>query len=875
MSKHSLRAAFTLGRQSAVAAQQVFTDRVAEIAAFDASLESLQRSLSVAELSPVIDRSLPRTNVLAYFGVGGIGKTALSQELEHRFTGQDQGSMGPRAAIRFDFAETSAFDIESYVLQLRAGFGHLARSWPAFDMAFGVYWERAHPGKPLQEFINQDSVLRRATRSVGLPEQISSTLVDIAGVALPGAAKAAEAIGGLLYGQAKKAIVRHRVLSKCELLSDLLDADADFETLSYFPYLLAWELDRVPSPQVRAMVLLDTFEEVTSQNTRDLERWLQRSVFLMPNVLFVITGRNRLDWADLTRSDELDFVGVQRWPNLQAGYLADEPRQHLVGYLSSNDADGYLAAALTQNDYPAIPTGIRDRIVAASAGLPLYLDLAVTIYLDILARGETPTESDFGQPLPAVAARILRDLEWDERDLLRAAALLEVFDLEALRVACPRVPDSAIRRFKDRPFLEFDPDRSWHYSLHTILRDAIRHADTDLRDSWSARERSDVATRVAAHLQVTATSAAASGDRSTHVAAIRQTIQLCLLTDQFFDWLVEGIQRLLISGGWGLLADLPSEGDGPVSALLIGVQGAKERRSGRLDSSIALMDAALGRSVLPQNLHSFLLLHRAHALRVAGRYADARVDYKILREIPGDFNPDARYWLADYDFLQGRFEKTLSELDQLPQEAAEPRGEILRLRGHVYRVNALFDRAEASYREALGLARETANIGAEGKALTDLVQTLAWCRPADALDIQGRALEVNEAVRNLVEIVKLHAATAVALTGLGRLDEADTEIERGLTLAVKCGYPGGFVWCWVARTFNTIKRYGGDGGREAAAHVATVVDDLRGNRFWSQIVGWWTGAESSDPDSSTRWIEGEDAARARWLAVCPGQRDGV
>lgn len=313
MSKLSLRAAFTLAQQSAVAAQQVFTNRVSEIAAFDASLESLQRSLSVAELSPVIDRSLPRTNVLVYFGVGGIGKTALSQEIEKRFTNHDQVSTKrARATIRFDFAETAASDIESYVLQLRAGLGHLARSWPVFDIAFGVYWERAHPGVPLEEFINHDSILRRVARSVGLSEQISSTLVDIAGVALPGAAKAVQAIGGLLYGQAKKAVVRHRILSECELLSDLLDTAADFDTLSYFPYLLAWELDRLPPPQVKVMVLLDTFEEVTSRNTRDTERWLQRSVFLMPNVLFVITGRDRIDWADLVRTDELDFVGVQR-----------------------------------------------------------------------------------------------------------------------------------------------------------------------------------------------------------------------------------------------------------------------------------------------------------------------------------------------------------------------------------------------------------------------------------------------------------------------------------------------------------------------------------------------------------------------------------
>jgi hypothetical protein len=36
----------------------------------------------------------------------------------------------------------------------------------------------------------------------------------------------------------------------------------------------------------------------------------------------------------------------------------------------------------------------------------------------------------------------------------------------------------------------------------------------------------------------------------------------------------------------------------------------------------------------------------------------------------------------------------------------------------------------------------------------------------------GRARETNEAVRNLVEIVKLRAAMAVALTRLGRLEEA-------------------------------------------------------------------------------------------------------
>ncbi|MEO7193201.1 MAG: tetratricopeptide repeat protein [Pseudonocardiaceae bacterium] len=281
------------------------------------------------------------------------------------------------------------------------------------------------------------------------------------------------------------------------------------------------------------------------------------------------------------------------------------------------------------------------------------------------------------------------------------------------------------------------------------------------------------------------------------------------------------------------------------------------------------MSSALDRPNLPGKLHRFLLLHRAHALRVAGRYADAGLDYRELWDTPGDFHSDAGYWLADYAFLQGRFGEALSALDQLPREATELQGEILRLRGHVYRVNGMFDRAEASYREALDLARAIANIGAEGKALTDLVQTLAWCRPAAALDIKERALEINEAVRNLVEIVKLRAATAVALTSLGDLDEAHAEIERGLATTGEFGYTGGLVWCWVARTVAEIARCGPDGGREAAERVSAIVGELGGNRFWSEIAGWWAGLEGSDHAGDTRWIEGPAAARARWLAVCP------
>jgi tetratricopeptide (TPR) repeat protein len=773
---------------------------------------------------------------------------------------------GERVAIRVDFRDPAAFSLESYVLRLRAGLGQLVHRWPAFDLAFSVYWERAHPGEPLEEFISRDSMLRRAARAVGLSDQVAGTVGEVVGSAVPGVVSATHRLTGLLYDRARRAIVRHRTLRRCELLTELLEADADQETLSFLPYLLAWDLDRLEPPHPRVVVFLDTFEQVNAQNSRDMERWVQRSAFLMPNVLFVVTGRDRLDWGDdARRGDGLDFTGPQRWPHLSAGHVGGDPRQHLVGFLSERDAHSYLESALTDNGQPAIPAPIRQRIVAASGGLPLYLDLAVTTYLDLATRNTAPSETDFGQPLPAVVTTIMRDLEREERDLLRSAALVDSFDLDMLRAACPDGTDAVLRRFRDRPFLEVDPSRPWPYSLHATLRDAVRQADVDLRDSWSRRERAAVAARIADHLARYARTAGDEGDRSGEIAAFGQALQLAIHTGQFFDWLVDAAERLLRSGSWDL--SLPRVQADPAAALVEALAGAGERRTGNVDTSIDQLTRTLSRGGLTDSLRRFLLLHRAHARRVAGRYADAAHDYQTLVEPSGRFAQEARYWLADYQFLDGQFTTALAALAKLDDGPADLRGEVLRLQGHVFRVNALFDRAEAHYRMALELARKTANPAAEGKALTDLVQTLSWCRPDEARRLHPDAAAINDGLRNKVELVKLHAALAVAMVNQGERAAAAAEIDAGTALTEQCRYPGGLVWCWVARTLLHVKAGDTEAARQAAREVTRIADELGGNRFWGETARRWAGIPDQPADAETQWIDGPAAAGGRWRAV--------
>src|ERR1022692_1244434 len=162
--------------------------------------------------------------------------------------------------------------------------------------------------------------------------------------------------------------------------------------------------------------------------------------------------------------------------------------------------------------------------------------------------------------------------------------------------------------------------------------------------------------------------------------------------------------------------------------------------------------------------------------------------------------------------------------------------------------------------------KKCGTIAAEGKALTKLVQTLSWNRPGAVAPLHMRAMEINESIRNRVELVKVHAAFAVTLTCMGSFGIADDEIRSGLALTERCGYRGGLVWCWVAAAFNAIRRGDMPSYTDAVRRVVTVVEQVGGNQFWAEVARWW-GDIDRDGDSSIQWIKSVNSVRQRWKVV--------
>src|SRR6266545_1996640 len=317
---------FTFGPETPFQAHEVFTDREQYIAAYSERVRThRERSWSDAELTN-FQRSAH--NIMAVVGEGGIGKSALLRHLA-RLTqdGKLSGLPKHRAVALIDFADPDNQSFEAVLWRVRAAVGRLARSWPAFDIAFALYWERK--GGTMADLARWSAHSGHNRELSGLGQQIVETagdLLDVGGLAGIGYRLASLAT----RGTARTARVR-RLKREAPTFQVLIEERDAGRMLGYLPALLGY---------------------------------------------------------DPVHSVGLTYGGEHRWPGL-AGRHGKSDQLPVDGF-DVSDADAYLRDRLTRGDQAAIPEPVRRRIIGGSSGSPHYLELSVELFQQIAARGEQP-----------------------------------------------------------------------------------------------------------------------------------------------------------------------------------------------------------------------------------------------------------------------------------------------------------------------------------------------------------------------------------------------------------------------------------------------------------------------------------------------------
>ncbi|MFJ9847230.1 ATP/GTP-binding protein [Kitasatospora sp. NPDC101155] len=688
--------------------------------------------------------------------------------------------------------------------------------------------------------------------------------------------------GRLTVTLAKALRERHRkvtALAGCTRLADLLEAEPDLEALSYYPHLLAWELTQLPAGKsVVPVVLLDTTEDVGDRTHRDFERLLQHIVWLMPNVLFMASGRSRLQWADDALRGQLDYTGPAAWPGLTTravpaartdapatGSGAGGVRQVLIGDFSPEDSEDYLAHRLTDPDgAPLIPAPVRQAIAERSHGLPLFLDLAAQHYLALQRTGRAIEPADFAHDFPALVARTLQDLTGDERHALRAACLLDAFDLNLVTRAAGLAHESAAQRLVERPLVREDPLAPWPFHLHALVASTLRTADDRTDDRWTPADWEQAAARAHAALGDQWSARGAEGRRLL-VACLRQGLRLARDHRLELGWLAQAAWAYTADSVWEPLDPPAAPGQAgtsletPADALVetLSALGARQRehRTHTADRLTRVIDSRL----LPEDLADMALYYRAKAHRDLGRATASREGMRHVAEGRSRLAPAARRGLAHLARLDGDFPTALATAQSLGWE-----GRQHRVLGDLWWVHAEMDQAAAAYAAARTDAEQHAVAGERATAQAQLAFVRAFTDPAVADDDLDLAAELLVGLDLRATTLTTGIAALVRDAGtpsdeiLERADRLDTEIRTAGVRATQATLA-------LARCFHHAVLDDDTG-------LATAVRDLdqltrdRDYAYYTDIAAFMAGHPLQHP-SPARWFDGPDAVRERWRAL--------
>ncbi|GAA4242420.1 hypothetical protein GCM10022254_75370 [Actinomadura meridiana] len=854
---------FSFGPRAPFEVQNVFTNREAQIRAFrDRFARLTERSWTVDEL---LDFQRPASNLIAVCGEGGIGKSTLARHVANLAVSGDLDGL-PRhgAHAVLDFADPASSSFESVLLRLRAALAPLAKSWPAFDVALAVYWQRKHPGESLTGFLRKEN----AADSLGVAEQVGSAVDQLLG-GFGVVSVAYRAVNMLGRTATQKARLK-RLRADLPALDPILSEQDPDRMLGYMPVLLAADLERARQKRpALALCVLDTLENVQRLPAErgGLEDLVSRLVYLMPNVVFVAAGRLALRWHDPARAVALTYGGERRWPG-----LADGDQLGLHGF-DRVSAEAYLTARLTVDGTPAIGSDIRERIIAGSGGSPLYLDLSAGLFGQYLARGEAPPADAFGLGFPELVLRTMRDLSAPDRDLLRAAALLEAFDEDVLHAALPHLRLRQIERFVQRPFVRRDETVWPPYRLHKNLRRSVIECDADTDDGWTQQERAHNAERAIEHL--TRAALEVWDDDPDHPVPLGVRSRRCVaafllvlhaanehrlapktLGDLAYSLTVLGHGQVLVS-----LPELPGSKD---LARLTAVARLTARGDINAEDRYRTLRQLIGEPDGPySDYYRHELASRAH---IIGR-VDEAADHLSGIEPASLIGASARFGLADNALRRSDYRSVARLMDGASQSGPD-QVRAADLLGHTHLQNARFAEAAAFFESTLAAAREASAPLWEARALRHLLLALMWYDPERTLSLLGRARELNRSAGEPIGLAQCDMAEAMAraLRGEGR-----TAVGLLETAARRFGELGAARELLPVEALSVLLDASAGRMEQATRTARSLGEDCL--PVWVPVTRSWAGLDADF--SAVEWLGDPDDARHRWSHALTRLREAI
>ena len=573
------------------------------------------------------------SHVLVFYGGSGTGKTALSQRLEDWIRGDVADDVwgapppiGNVVTARWDLNNSQGdIDIVSLLLSFRAALPPIPGGWKYFDMALLSYFNAVRPGESL------DLTLSNETQRTVLTGAFDAIASDVGFQLDMGVGIAAHAIKTVVALARKmlteRQIHRYRdlgtIIDRCA--TDVSNASPSPEVAAAVLGVADQQLGEIQDPNQRPLIVvfIDHFERLQTDDRRLGEIAINHLVAALPQCLFVVTGRNHLDWAEPARVF-LPYRGPDAWPHLAEGFAGSNPRQHRLATLGEKDTEWVLRRRAIRQGFHLSDLTVK-RLVRRTGGWPVHIDAICTLAAGLSkGTGVEISAQDLDRPLEEVVRRVLENLTENQARAFHGACLLPYFDAP-LASAVAGVDEADVECMIRRAIVETNTDPRWPHRVHDAVRGIIRTGPATVTGGWTANDWKAAAHRGLAYMQGQFEQADAVGDYLQVIALAGLAVTIAAEHGVWEEWLSTRVNSRAPVEALGPL--VPPSSTHPETKALVNYLHARVMPPG--DEPLQVLGGIFdGESQVARVAG----LHRAYKLRAWGRHDEALEQLHALVE---------------------------------------------------------------------------------------------------------------------------------------------------------------------------------------------------------------------------------------------------
>ncbi|MDD2286214.1 MAG: hypothetical protein PHQ11_12570 [Paludibacter sp.] len=377
-------------------------------------------------------------SVILYYGIGGIGKSRLLEQLKNELLDIEPNTTYIAFDFKVDQDPVSILKTFRDILKEKKSY-----DFPIFDFAYLTLNKDSNgdiDSNELKGYIDQRPKLKLCLEGISF----ASTFI-------PGAAAIVSLtkIVDALWAEGKSMYKNYKESDKEELLNNIRNNDSN-TIRANLPYYFALDINNFIK-NTPIVFFFDSYEKLIKDRTLVLDEWIHGQKGLISSInksLWVIASRDKLTWKDTTAAESLE--------------------QHLVGRLSDEDSILFLNQCGIQNQE------LCSGICSIANGVPLYLDLCVDRFERLVGDNKIPMIDDFGNNADKLIESTLDGLNKETRPLLFLLSYLRSWTDELIIDNAQDIIGSPVLGYYDDiRHMSMIQENGVMLSLHDVIADVI------------------------------------------------------------------------------------------------------------------------------------------------------------------------------------------------------------------------------------------------------------------------------------------------------------------------------------------------------------------------------------------------------------------